>query len=289
MILVTGANGKLGYATIEFIQQKNSQAKIAALVREASKGESLQQKGVELRIGDYMDYISLLQAFEGIEVLVFISSGTVVSRVQQHKNVVRAAKEKGIKHIIYTSFLGASDNTPGIFQDHTETEKEILASGIVYTLLRNTYYDDLLPMLVGDALKNGRMYYHASNAKINLASRRDIAEALANVALHAELHKNKIYEITSANAYSFPQIAQMLSEASGKPISYTDISFEQLKEGLKSTGLPEGVVGMIASISKMISNGMIDYTDPALENLLGRKPVDLKDTIGAYVKNNVNN
>lgn len=289
MILVTGANGKLGNATIEFIRQKNLQANVTALVREAAKGESLQQKGVELRIGDYMDYSSLLQAFEGIEVLVFISSGTVLNRVQQHKNVVGAAKEKGIKHIIYTSFLKASDNTPGIFLDHTETEKEIMASGIAYTLFRNTYYDDLLPMLVGDALKTGHMYYHASNAKINLASRRDIAEALAHVALHAELHKNKIYEITSANAYSFPQIAQMLSEASGKPISYTDISFEQLKEGLKRTGLPEGVVGMIASVSKMISQGMIDYTDPALENLLGRKPVDLKDTIAAYVKSNVNN
>jgi NAD(P)H dehydrogenase (quinone) len=77
----------------------------------------------------------------------------------------------------------------------------------------------------------------------------------------------------------------MLSESSGKPITYTTISFEALKESLKNTGLPEGVVGMIASISKMIANGYVDHTDEALENILQRKPVDLSETIEQYVKN----
>ena len=186
MILVTGANGNLGSATIDFLLSKNPQATVAALVREVQKGEALQPKGVDVRIGDYIDYTSLQQALEGIDILVFISSGTIANRVQQHKNVVNAAKKKGVKHILYTSFLKASDTTPGIFLDHTETEKELLTSGIAYTIFRNTYYDDLLPMLLGNALQTGHIYYPAGNAKINLASRQDIAEALANVALQPE-------------------------------------------------------------------------------------------------------
>jgi NAD(P)H dehydrogenase (quinone) len=285
MILVTGANGKLGSATIDFLLSKNPRLSIAALVREAARGEAIKNKGVELRIGDYIDYVSLQNAFKGIDILVFISSGTIAHRVQQHVNVIEAAKENGIKYILYTSFLGASDKLSGIFQDHVETEKAIQTSGIAYTIFRNSYYDDLLPMLLGNALESGHIYYAAANARINLVSRLDIAEAMANVILNPEQHRNKIYEITSANTYSFTQIAAMLSESSGKPITYTTISFEALKESLKNTGLPEGVVGMIAFISKMIAKGYVDHTDRALQNILQRKPIDLKETIEQYVKN----
>jgi NAD(P)H dehydrogenase (quinone) len=284
MILVTGANGKLGSETIEFLLQKKPQIKLAGLVREAAKGEALESKGIALQIGDYMDYPSLQYAFKEVENLVFISSGSIANRTQQHKNVVQAAKENKVKHILYTSFLGATDKLPGIFQDHVETEKELQASGIAYTIFRNTFYNDLLPMLLGDALQSGHMYYPSGNAKVNLASRRDMAEAIANVVLNPEPHKNKVYEITSANAYSLQQIAQMLSESAGKQITYTDIPFEQLKDNLAKTGLPEGAVNAIASISKMISNGYIDHTDKALENLLQRKPVDLREAIEQFVK-----
>jgi NAD(P)H dehydrogenase (quinone) len=286
MILVTGANGKLGTATIDFLLKKKPGVPVTALVREPAKGEALRNKGVELRIGDYADYPSLQQALKGIAVLVFISSGTIANRVQQHINVVKAAKENGINHVLYTSFLGATDTMPGIFLDHLETEKALSASGIGYTIFRNTFYDDLLPMLLGNALQSGHIYYAAGNAKVNLASRRDIGEAMANVLLNPEPHKNKVYEITSANAYSLEEIAHMLSNASGKEITYTDISFEQLKENLQRTGLPEGAANAIASISKMISKGYIDHTDPALENLLQRKPVDVRETIKEYVNRN---
>ncbi len=283
MILVTGANGKLGGATIDFLLKKNPFATIAGLVRDRGKGEALQQKGARIRIGDYFDYNSLQEAFKRVDTLVFISSGTVARRVEQHQHVVNAARENGVKHILYTSFLGVSEKTSGIFNDHFITEKDITASGISYTIFRNTFYTDVLPMLLGDALQSGHLYYPSGNAKINIAARVDMAEAMANVVLNPELHINKVYEITSANAYSFDDIARMLGEAAGKQVTYTEISFEQLKEGLKHTGLPEGMIGMIANISKMISNRYLDHTDPVLENLLQRKPVDLKEVIDQYV------
>jgi NAD(P)H dehydrogenase (quinone) len=284
MILITGANGKLGSATIDFLLKKKPDANLAALVRETAKGGVLEERGVTLRVGDYMQYDSLLAAFKGVDILVFISSGSIANRIQQHKHVVQAARENGIKYILYTSFLGASDKLPGIFQDHVETEKELQDSGIAYTVFRNTFYDDLLPMLLGDALQSGRLYYAAGKAKVNLAARRDIAEAMANVVLNPGPHANKVYEITSASAYSLHEIASMASEIAGKEIIYTDISFEQLKENLKATGLPEGAVNAIASVSKMIGNGYIDHTDPALESLLQRKPRDLRQTIEQFVK-----
>lgn len=77
MILITGANGHLGSQTIDFLIENNPNADIAGLVRSEEKGAELKEKGVELRIGDYIDYPSIEKAVEGIDTLLLISSSTL--------------------------------------------------------------------------------------------------------------------------------------------------------------------------------------------------------------------
>lgn len=55
MILIIGANGYLGTATIEFFKTKNSDAKVGGLVRSREKGEEISGMGAEFRIGGYFD------------------------------------------------------------------------------------------------------------------------------------------------------------------------------------------------------------------------------------------
>ncbi|WP_157463416.1 NAD(P)H-binding protein, partial [Deinococcus pimensis] len=58
----------------------------------------------------------------------------------QHRHVVEAAKEAGVKLLAYTSFLHA-DTTPVLLAgDHRATEELIRASGVGYTFLRNGWY-----------------------------------------------------------------------------------------------------------------------------------------------------
>ena len=104
-----------------------------------------------------------------------------------------------------------------------------------------------------------------------------MAEALANVALQPSQHVNAVYEITSAQAYTFGEIAQTVNKATGKTFNYIPIPLEALKEGMKQAGLPEHDVEMYASIADAIGAGEFDVTDPALEKILQRKPADLKD------------
>ena len=278
MILITGANGHLGTATIDFLLKKNTPASnITALVRDEAKGAALAAKGIALRTGDYFDAGSLAAAFAGIDTLVFVS-GSIENRLTQHQNVVNAAKAAGVKHIIYTSVLKAADNLkffPGI--DHFHTEAMLKKSGISYTVFRNTYYVEVLPMLLGGAMESGQWYYAAGDAKVNFASRLDMAEAIANVTLNPSQHANKIYEITSGQSYSFPEIATVLSKVAGKTVSYIPIPLDALKEGMKQAGVPELHIPMYASIAEGIAAGEMDATDSSLEKLLQRKPADLKE------------
>ncbi len=278
MILITGANGHLGGATIDFLLKKNPNAKIKALVRSEEKGKDLKAKGVEIAIGDYLNYNSLVSAMKGVETILLVSSSTMGDRHAQHKNAIKAAKENGVKHIVYTSVLKANPNSKfsaGI--DHYKTEGDIKNSGISYTIMRNTYYADFLPNIIGNAVESGAVYYSAGNAKVNFALRSEMAEANAVVLANPTAHQNKIYEITSASKYTFDEIAGILSEITGKQIKYVDIPVEVLKENIIKFGMPKEVADLMGSIAESMKAGEFDFIDPTLEKLIGRKPTDLKD------------
>jgi NAD(P)H dehydrogenase (quinone) len=280
MILVTCATGHLGKTTIDFLIKKVPAGSVAALVRDLSKAESLKSLGVTLRTGDYSDPASLASASKGVETLLLISSGTLENRVEQHINAIDAAKANGVKHIIYTSVLRSNPYTKftaGV--DHYHTEEYLKKTGISYTLFRNTLYTEVLPMFLGDALASGNWYYAAGQGKANFASRMDMAEALANVLAEPGKHVNKTYEITGSKAYSFSEIAGVLSGFTGKQVNYIPVSLEDLKEGMKKAGVPEVYIPVMASLADSIAVGEVDVTDPALEQLLGRKPEELGEAL----------
>jgi NAD(P)H dehydrogenase (quinone) len=277
MILITGATGHFGRAAIDYILKISPAVKVAALVRDEKKADDLVKKGVELRIGDYFDYSSLTEAFNGIEKLGFISGSSLKNRMQQHTNVINAAKQAGVKHIYYTSVVKASPNTkffPGL--DHFKTEEAIKSSGSTYTFLRNTFYMEVLPATINNALQRGVLAFPTKGVKVNYASRIDMAEAFANTII-SKGHDNKTYEITSDKAYTYNEIIDIVNRILDKQLKYIDISVNDLVGGLKKANTPEPVIKTIVSIAEAISAGELDIVDDSLEKLLQRKPVGLEE------------
>ena len=76
----------------------------------------------------------------------------------------------------------------------------------------------------------------------------------------------------------------MITEASGVDVEYTPVIIKAYRNGLEKAGLPEPVVDISMVIAESIAAGEFDYTDSALENLLGRKPLDMKKFIENSVK-----
>ncbi|MEJ7664730.1 MAG: NmrA family NAD(P)-binding protein [Hymenobacter sp.] len=174
MILVTGATGQYGAKAIEHLLKKGVEPQqIAALVRDAAKGQHLQDKGIELRLGDYADVDSLIRAFQGVDKLLLVSSndrGAVENRTAHHLTVIKAAKEAGVKHLIYTSFARKEPFTGSAIADflnsHVETERAIEAGGLPYTILQNGIYLEMIPIFVGDkAAETGGILFRARKAK----------------------------------------------------------------------------------------------------------------------------
>lgn len=285
-ILITGATGHLGKETISFLLQKGIAAgQISALVRDENKATDLKEKGVNLIVGDYENYASLVTAFTGIDKLLFVSSSDVPNRTPQHKNVVQAATEAGVKHVIYTSALS---NVPieksviaFVAEAHTKTEQWLAESGLSYTLLRNNLYMDLVPQFIGDkVVETGTVYLPAGNGKTAFVTRVEMAEAAA-VVLTTEGHEGKTYNITNLEAYTYQDVADNLTEITGKKISYVSPTVEEFTQTLKNAGVPEEMIGGFTAFALAQAQDEFNVTGDDLVGLLGRKPTTLRDFLTA--------
>ncbi|SDH47629.1 SDR family oxidoreductase [Mucilaginibacter gossypii] len=288
MILITGATGHLGKATIQFLLAKGYPAnQITALVRDEQKGAEFQKDGIKIKVGDYNDFQSLAAAFEGADKVLLISGTDVANRSKQQENVVNAAKAAGVKHILYTSFERKNETaeSPMAFlaESHLHTESLIKASGLDYTILRNNLYLDALPLFIGDQFTEQGVFFAAGDTAGAFASRLDMAEATANI-LSGEGHESKTYLLSNTENISFPEIAGILSELTGKKVAYVSPEPAVFLDNLVKAGVPQEYTGLIAGTADAIREGEF-YTDQTdLDRLLGRKPTSAKEFLTGFYK-----
>jgi len=279
--MVTGATGPLGSAVVDSLLKKIQPSNIAVLVRTPDKASSLAAKGVDVRIGDYDNYASLVSAFKGIDKLYFVSGNDVARRLPQHENVVRAAREAGVRHIIYTSIPAPYGvevkNSPIYFvvSSHQHTEKLLKDSGLTYTILQHSIYTDMIPVFAGEQLLQTKtIYLPAGDGKVSFAVRTDLAEAGANVLLdNAGKFDNRVIMLTGAEALSLQDAASSISTATGLNIGYYSPSVEEFTTTLTGAGVPSEIVGLVAGFASSFKAGELSQVSGDLEEILGRKPV----------------
>ncbi|WP_309868525.1 SDR family oxidoreductase [Desmospora profundinema] len=281
-IAITGATGQLGGLVIQHLLDKNVPAgQIVAVVRNVEKASALADRGIDVRVGDYHDPASLEKAFAGVSKLHFIPSPDAHDeplRMVQHAHVIKAARDAKVEHIVYSGIAFAEEITFGPALLHLATEYAIRTTQIPYTFLRSAFYTEVFvtPELSA-SVEQGAIINNTGNGRVNSVSRSDLALASAAV-LTGKGHENQTYNLVSNQPWSFAELAQALSEISGKPVVHQAVSFEDGKDFLMKTGLPEPVALLFSSIYSQISYGETSKTSDDLEKLIGTQ-TPLKETV----------
>lgn len=285
MILITGATGHIGSVVLEQLLRKLPAHQLAALVRDETKAAHLKAQGVSTRVGDYRNPASLEQAMQGITKVLLVSGGADEDGLQQHYNVVDAAKKAGVRCIAYTgrALQDPATLTNPLMVRHFQTEDYIRASGLAYLLFRNILYMDTLPQFVGPQVFDKGIQLPAGEGRVAFALRRDMGEAIANV-LADDACENRIFTFTGGATYSFTDVAQALSELSSRPVSYTPIEEQEFMARLRAQGLPEVAVAHITGFLTDIKNGQESTVTAELADWLGRPPTPLREGVREIFK-----
>jgi NAD(P)H dehydrogenase (quinone) len=280
-IVVTGATGHLGRLVVEALLNRGVPAdQIIATGRRTEVLADLAERGVVVRRADFDDEASLREAFAGAEKLLLVSGSEPGRRIGQHGNAIQAARTAGVRHIAYTSIARADTSSLLLAADHRGTEELLAASGVPHTLLRNAwYYENYTPQLPV-YLEHG-IVGATGTARLSAAARADYAEAAAAV-LTGEGHEGAVYEL-GGEAFTMAELAEVVSTATGRTVTYTDLPVEQYTQVLVAAGLPEPVAAVFADGDRGAAAGELLVDGSDLEKLIGRAPTSLSDAVAVAV------
>lgn len=286
-ILVTGVTGAIGKSTIEHLLRKGIPAsEIIGLARKKDGLDDLIAKNIEVRIGDYLNYDSLLNAFQGVEKVMLTSAVAFSDRSTQHYNVITAARQAGVKHVVYMSIMrkeGSSRIMPGITDSDLFTEQVLKSSGLDYSIVYHPPFTDLLYIYYGSDLDENGIKVPAANGKMAPATRDELAEAHAEI-LATPGHENKTYSLGGSEAISFADIAIVIAEIQGMPIPFKTITAEEYIDGMVAKGMPRKVAEFLTSWVVAIEEGEFEHQSGDLERLLGRRTTTFRE----YIESTVN-
>lgn len=284
--LVTGAAGQLGQRVIAHLLDSHhlSPDRVVATTRHPEKLAPLSARGVKVRKADFEDSASLAAAFAGVDRMLLISTDAIDRpgrRLAQHKAAIDAARTAGIKRIVYTSMPNPDDSLIPFAPDHLGTEQAIAASGIAWTILRNTWYMENLFMSAPAALASGKWYTSTGGGRAAHVSREDCARAAA-AALASETPGNLRFDISGPQALTLAEIAATLSDVVGRPIEVVQVTDEQLAQGMVAAGVPEFVVPLMVAFDANTRAGKVDIVSNAVEQLTGAPPQTLRAFVTAH-------
>jgi NAD(P)H dehydrogenase (quinone) len=278
-LVVTGATGQLGRHVVASLLAKGVAAdQIVALGRDDERLAELAALGVTTRKVDYSDARAVADALAGADRVLLISSSEVGQRLAQHQNVIDAAKAVGVGLFAYTSVVHADTSGIALAAEHRATEEAIIASGLPYAFLRNSWYIENYSGQLATYTEHGTILGAAGDGRVSAATRADFAEAAA-AAILLQVPK-PVYELGGV-AFSFKELADAVSEVTGTDVSYTDVPAEELIKVLVGTGLPEPYAALLADSELGLGRGEL-YVEPTdLEGLLGRPATSLADALSA--------
>ncbi len=282
-IFVTGATGQLGRKVIEALLQRVPAEQVVAGVRDVAKGADLAAKGVELRVADYDQPVTLAAAFAGIDRLLLISGNAVGQRARQHQAVIDAAKAAGVKLIAYTSVLRADISQLGLAVEHKATENTLAASGVPYVLLRNGWYLENFAGRALGGLATGEIPTCAGDGRYAAATRADFAAATAIVLTSADGYEGRKLELAGSTAFTIADLAALTSRLAGRPVVARNLTIAEFEAALMKNGLPDFVAKILANSDTSAAQGWLFDDSRTLESLLGRPTNALESVVAPAV------
>ncbi|MFF7331814.1 NAD(P)H-binding protein [Streptomyces sp. NPDC008150] len=273
VLAVTGASGRLGGR----VARRLSEAGVPQRLLARTPAHAPDLPGAVAVPGDYARYDDIVASLSGVGTVLMVSASEAPDRVPQHINFIDAAVAAGVRHLVYTSSVGAAaDATFTLARDHWATEEHIRASGLEFTVLRDNLYADFMPALVGE---DGVIRGPGGQGRVAAVAQDDIADAAVAVLRNPAQHHGVTYDLTGPQALSLEEIAAAVSRATGRPVSYREETVAEAYRSRASYGAPQWQLDAWVSTYTAIASGAFSQVSDAIPRLTGHPAVELSELL----------
>jgi NADH dehydrogenase len=223
-ILVVGATGQLGGVIARKLMANG--VPVRALARNRQKLEPLGQAGAEIAPVDMLDLGRLTEACRGAAQIVatannFLGSGPTSPRrvdLTAYQNLCAAARNTGVRRLVYVSFRGATPDAPvDFFRLKWHIEDAIRRSQVPYVSLQPSAFMEVWidEILAAGIRKNGVTRIFGDGTQVaNYISIQDVAEFAVRVLARADVVKEAI-ELGGPSDISLNDIATLVEKRLG--------------------------------------------------------------------------
>jgi NAD(P)H dehydrogenase (quinone) len=279
-VAVTGASGQLGRKVADLLLEQLEPSQVVLLTRSPEALASYSERGVAVRRADFDEPDALAEAFSGAHRVLLISALDFERRIGQHRAAVEAAKNAGVRHVIYTSIPEPETNPAAASPSHYATELALRDSGLAWTFLRNSLYSDFQIPVVAQAIESGQLVTSAGEGRVAYVSRADCAAAAAAV-LVQDGHEGQAYDVTGPEAIGPRDLAELAAGLGGRPVEVVAVDDDALVAGMIANGVPEAAAPIILSFVVAAREGFLDGVSSSVEDLTGKPPTSLREVVVA--------
>lgn len=267
-ILVTGASGSLGRAAVAALAAGGFNVRAAS--RHPQQAASPAVQAIHF---DYTDPATHRPALEGVDGVLLIAPPLDVDSPAKLIPVIDRARELGIGRIVLNSALGvdADENAP-----LRRIERHLAASGIAHTVLRpNFFMENFTTGFLAPMVRQGEIFLAAADGRTSFISTADIAAVAAEA--FGGGHDGCEYNLTGPEALDHAEVAEIISRAAGRTVSYHAISEEEMLQGAMQNGLPESAAGFMGLLYGVVRNGWAAGVTDDVGRVTGRPPVSFAE------------
>jgi uncharacterized protein YbjT (DUF2867 family) len=285
-ILVTGASGNIGSELVKELLSDAPDVSIKAAVHSSQNIKKVKSDArVKVIQIDYNEPETVREALKGVDKL-FLLTPDVPNAADLASNAVVEAKKAGIKQIVKQSVMGAAlEADVNTMRLHRQVEEFIEQSGIPFTFLRpNEFMQNFINFHSPSIKGNNAFYIPLEDAKVSLVDVRDIASVAAQSLIDEDKHKNKTYLITGPEALSYHQVAEILSNTTGRKINYVNISDEEARAAMKEIGMSDWLINTVSELSEYFRKGKASEISSAVEEVTGKKPISFSQFAKDYAE-----
>ncbi len=264
MIVVTTPTGQIGSQLVRNLLAANQAVRV--IVRDPAKLSADIREKVEPVEGSHGDAAVIKQAFKGADAVFWLvppdpKAKTVeAAYVDFSRPACNAFRSERVKHVVGVSSLGrgkAQAKNAGLITASLAMDDLIAGAGVSYrALTMPSFMDNTLRQLA--TIKSQGVFSSPTPGDLKAATcaTRDIAAAAAKLLIDRSWSGKGEVPVLGPEDLSCNEMAQIMSEALGKPVRFEEMSDQAMKSGLlergRSEAMAQGVVDMMVAVKEGI-------------------------------------